>query len=178
MQACTAGYVLTNVTTPESSVTWTVVRLTAAKFQPLVFSMNGFSLSNATHIRIRVVVSKSWFQGPWGSHVRPQRKHFLGSDPIENTVLQLMQQSLLRACALPSNGCKQRFHCWLLTYSVHVTLLSWRSWNTALAGAWRDWGNIRNTLVRIACVQAEISIEHFSNTRAERHQLTYLFGGK
>jgi hypothetical protein len=25
--------------------------------------------------------------------------------------------------SLPIDGCKQRFHCWLLTYSVHVTIL-------------------------------------------------------
>jgi hypothetical protein len=42
--------------------------------------------------------------------------NFLGSDPIENTVLSLLHQPLLRACALPSN-------VYGYTRSVHVTIL-------------------------------------------------------
>jgi hypothetical protein len=46
----------------KQSVTWTVVRLTAAKFKPLVFSMDGFFLSNGTYIRIKVVLDVFWLK--------------------------------------------------------------------------------------------------------------------
>jgi hypothetical protein len=36
--------------------TWTVVRLTAAKFKPLMFSVSGFSLPNIADIRIFMIL--------------------------------------------------------------------------------------------------------------------------
>jgi hypothetical protein len=54
-----------------------------------------------------------------------------GPDPKENTSTLLCRTRphrkrwplpLLRVYPLLSNGYKQRYHCWLLTYSVHVTI--------------------------------------------------------
>jgi hypothetical protein len=56
MQVSAAGYALTYVTTLKLQlVSWTVVGLTAAKFEPLVLPMPGFSLPNTTYIRIHMV---------------------------------------------------------------------------------------------------------------------------
>jgi hypothetical protein len=49
MQACAAGYASTYFTTPKPQlVIWTVAGLAAPKFKPLIFPVNGFSLSNYT----------------------------------------------------------------------------------------------------------------------------------
>jgi hypothetical protein len=50
MQACTAGYVFTNITTPKIS------HLNGGTSDRRQVSMNGFSLSSGMYIRIRVVL--------------------------------------------------------------------------------------------------------------------------
>jgi hypothetical protein len=51
MQACAAGYDLTDLTTPKLQlVSCLVMGLTAAKFKLLVLPMHGFSLSSTMHI--------------------------------------------------------------------------------------------------------------------------------
>jgi hypothetical protein len=52
----------------------------------------------------------------------PQRKHF-HIVVLDQTHRKHWSLPLLRVYPLLSNGYKQRFHCSLLTYSVHVTLL-------------------------------------------------------
>jgi Na+-transporting NADH:ubiquinone oxidoreductase subunit NqrC len=49
MQARVAGYALTNLTNPKQLVGGTVVGLTAAKFEPLILPIHGFSLSSTTY---------------------------------------------------------------------------------------------------------------------------------
>jgi hypothetical protein len=39
-----------------SLLTWTVVRLTAPKFKPLIFPVSGFALSNVTNIYIFIIL--------------------------------------------------------------------------------------------------------------------------
>jgi hypothetical protein len=69
----------------DSLVTWTVICLTTAKFNPLILSMPGFTLPNITNIFVIMIwyhvlnrqsqshcdwrsVSKSWYRAPSGAH--------------------------------------------------------------------------------------------------------------
>jgi hypothetical protein len=50
MKVCAAGYALTYAATLKLQlVSWTVVGLNDAKFNPLIFTMPGFSLSSTTY---------------------------------------------------------------------------------------------------------------------------------
>jgi hypothetical protein len=56
MQACVADYALIHVTTMKVQlVSWTIVGLTAAKFDPLRLHFHGFSLPNTMYIWIYTV---------------------------------------------------------------------------------------------------------------------------
>jgi hypothetical protein len=56
MQACGAGYALTDLTTPKLQlVSWSIIGLTTAKFKPFIFLMHGFSTYNTMYIWIYMV---------------------------------------------------------------------------------------------------------------------------
>jgi hypothetical protein len=44
----------------DSLVTWTVARLTTAKFKPLIFSESGFALSYTTNMFILMILYDFW----------------------------------------------------------------------------------------------------------------------
>jgi hypothetical protein len=49
--------------------TWTVVHMTAAKFNPLIFSVSGFALSNAANISIFMILYGFCLLPAWVCHV-------------------------------------------------------------------------------------------------------------
>jgi hypothetical protein len=57
----TADYalVISSLHYNDSLVTWTIIHMTAAKFNPLIFSVSGFALSNVSDILIFMITKIS-----------------------------------------------------------------------------------------------------------------------